>query len=197
MRNRRRKATRLVVPLLSGLVLILAMVAAPASQAASDSGSVAPSQTDKGSLTGEVPVRVNPDPTAGPQLCVESARTEACVELGLDGSIIGELPDEFKNGPGDVITPQWKLEFGWNFYLYLNQSNVTWLTGLGYATYAAVLCSWLAPTLIGAVACAGAAYIIWGWLGSWATRLPAGHCLRIVINYAGIPTGVSSVRRSC
>jgi hypothetical protein len=85
---------------------------------------------------------------------------------------------------------------GWYIYVYLDRGDWIWLAGLGYTAATAALCAILVATVVGAVACAVAAYII----GSWVipkTAPPTGYCREFKFTYWGTFAGTKLVRRSC
>lgn len=128
------------------------------------------------------------------------------IDLGTTGSVDGHtLLVELVNpttgqhivAPSEGgVSPQVTVGAGWYLYVYLNQGDVTWLLGLGFAAASAALCTILAPTLAGAIACAAVAYIIWSIVTSYQKPAP-GQCLEIRINWWGTLSGVSYVNRNC
>lgn len=91
-----------------------------------------------------------------------------------------------------VVQPQWSVGFGWYIYIYLTRSDWIYLAGLGGAVGSAVLCGWLAGVL-GVVACAVAAYIVFTWIGNY-TAPPSGWCREFRFTYIGTPAGSKLVR---
>lgn len=92
---------------------------------------------------------------------------------------------------------EWRVGAGRYLYFYANRGNVSYLRGLGYAAGTAALCFWLAPTVIGAIACGAGAYIIYEALIA-GRGLPAyGYCREVRLRYSGSLVGVRDIRRSC
>lgn len=93
-------------------------------------------------------------------------------------------------------SPQIRVGAGWYLYVYLNRGDFHWLLGLGYAAASAALCSILAPTIAGAIACGVVAYIIWSVVESQSPPWN-GYCVEIKINWWGGLAGTKWVHRNC
>jgi hypothetical protein len=97
--------------------------------------------------------------------------------------------------PGEV-TGQISVGAGWYLYVYLNQGDYLWLLGLGYTAATAALCVILTPSVLGGVACAVVAYIIWSVITS--SPPPAWNaCIEVKINWWGTSAGSKFVQRNC
>jgi hypothetical protein len=94
------------------------------------------------------------------------------------------------------LAPTFRIELGWNIYIYLSRGDWFYLAGLGAAAAAGALCWWLTPALGGAIACAIAVYIISYYVISRSAPR-SGWCARFVFRYWGAFVGYSLVRRSC
>jgi hypothetical protein len=157
--------------------------------------------------TAEMPITVAARDVAA-QLCAESPRgVTTCVPVYRDGSIGDGLPSEVliresksvDHDGQELAKPDVQVSVGWYIYLYLSRSEVSYLISLGYAGATSALCSWLAPTVLGAVVCGAAAAAVWYYIQNW-NPVPSGHCLElrwIVTLTPAIPVGAKFVRRSC
>lgn len=85
---------------------------------------------------------------------------------------------------------------GWYVYIYLNAGNINWLRGLGYTAATGALCALLVETVVGAIACGVAAYIVYT-IFYRPTVLPSGYCMEYKFTYAGSYVSRKLVRRSC
>ena len=94
------------------------------------------------------------------------------------------------------VSPQISVGAGWYLYVYLNHGDFQWLLGMGYTAASAVICSILAPTIAGAIACAVVAYIIWSVITSQSPPW-YGYCLQVKISWWGSLSGTSWVKRNC
>lgn len=88
------------------------------------------------------------------------------------------------------------MGLGWYVYVYLNAGDINWLRGLGYTAATGALCALLAETVVGAIACGVAAYIVWT-IFYRPTKLPKGYCMEYAFTYAGSVHSVKPVRTSC
>ena len=94
--------------------------------------------------------------------------------------------------------PLWTIGAGWYFYVYLNSGDINWLRGLGYRAASAAICAWLTPTVVGAVACAVVAYIIWTIVSPLGYVNNPGYCLEVKLNWGSFSlAGVKWVKRNC
>ncbi len=148
------------------------------------------------SLAAQGMVRTNPVDSAGPQVCAESPKGEVtCVWINPDGSLGAGLPAEVM-ASGRSGT-EWTVGVGWNIYLYLNRNDIHWLIGLGYAGASAAICAMLVETIIGAVICAGLAYVVWEAINNYAYLVDPGECLELKFGYTGAFKGARVVARNC
>lgn len=95
-----------------------------------------------------------------------------------------------------MMTPNVKVGLGWSIYVYLNQGNINWLRGLGYTAASAALCALLVVTIVGGIACAIAAYIVWT-IFNRDVKLPTGYCGEWRFTYSGSFQSFKLVRMSC
>lgn len=95
------------------------------------------------------------------------------------------------DGPNNV-----SIGLGWSVYVYLDAGDINWLRGLGYGAATAALCAILTSTIVGAVACAIAAYVVWSIINR-PVVLPRGYCQEFKFSYAGALQSTKLVKRSC
>lgn len=107
----------------------------------------------------------------------------------------GRLVSTKSSSPGTAL-PQVNVGLGWSVYVYLNAGNINWLRGLGYTAATGTLCALLIETVIGAIACGVAAYIVYT-IFYQPTVLPAGYCMEYKFSYAGTYQSRKLVKRSC
>ncbi|MGV1010501.1 MAG: hypothetical protein ACOYBY_18190, partial [Dermatophilaceae bacterium] len=98
--------------------------------------------------------------------------------------------------PKGTASPQVSVGLGWYVYIYLNAGNINWLRGLGYTAATGALCALLVETVVGAIACGVAAYIVYT-IFYRPTVLPSGYCIEYKFTYGGSFVGSKLVRRSC
>lgn len=79
------------------------------------------------------------------------------------------------------------------FELTLTAGEVNWLVGLSYTVASAAVCGALAPTIVGGVICAAAAYSFWSVVQKY-TNFPRGACLKVGIRWWGTVHSVKAVR---
>jgi hypothetical protein len=206
---------RIVIAGMAMVVAAAMIAAAPPAHAADTAPITTPADhsvdhaagTDS-SLVAGTPIEVA-QRDAVAQLCAESPHgVTTCVPVYRDGSIGDGLPTEVlasensksadRSGQ-EIVKPDVQVGVGWYIYLYLSRSEVSYLISLGYAGATSALCSWLAPTVLGAVVCGAAAAAVWYYIQNW-NPVPSGHCLElrwIVTLTPAIPVGAKFVRRSC
>jgi hypothetical protein len=133
-----------------------------------------------------------------PQVCAEAPDGKTtCVRVNQDGTLESGLPSEVLAPKPSTVNPQWTVGIGWYVYLYLNESDIEWLVGLGYAGASAVICDMLVETVVGVFVCGAGAYIIWevvvkqfntGWI-------PSGSCLEL--KFRSGYEGAHVVKKNC
>ncbi len=95
-----------------------------------------------------------------------------------------------------TLNPQFQVGLGWYIYVYLDRGDWEFLAGLGLAGASAALCGWLAPSVVGGIACGTIAYVIAYLVVKWSAP-PPGYCRELKFTYAGLYVGTNLVRRSC
>lgn len=154
------------------------------------------------------PATISPQPVAaadsGPSIIPlpEGSTVDLSEVRTVDGhkflvELVNPTSGKHISAPGEgVVTPQVTIGAGWYLYIYLNDGNVSWLLGLGFTAASTALCAVLTPSVLGGIACAAAAYIIWSVINSYRTPHP-DECMEIRINWWGSLDGVKYVKRSC
>jgi hypothetical protein len=155
------------------------------------------------------PAQVSSEAPAAPEMLLgnqsgsfkiplKSSRAQKVIEDIAAGREVQPPPGA--NEPGNPNDPStnFTVGAGWYFYTYLNHGDIWWLRGLGYTAATAAICVWLTPTVVGGVACAVVAYIIWSVIVALASPFPAGKCLEIKYNWGSFSyAGSKWVTRNC
>jgi hypothetical protein len=183
--------------LLTGALLVTAMTTTGTTAATASSEQ---SKLDKiGSAPIAVPIAEGSTFTVGWAASVPATDAERHLTTKIadsKGNIVTP-PDPGTGGVSNITAGS-----GWYLYVYLNRGDYEFLIGLGYAGASAAICGLLAPSVLGGIACAVVATIIWGVITSPTVQSRnraawVGYCLEVRITYVGTLSGYKFVRRNC